>query len=129
MASAVYPIYLQEVIQGTSNTSLGGTVKIIGVTSGYTYNSAHNFHDDLSNTVGTAQTLGSKTFTNGVFDAANATFTAVAGGSTINAFVIYVDTGSSATSRLVAYIDGFTPIATNGGDIVVNFDAAGIISF
>jgi hypothetical protein len=38
--------------------------------------------------------------------------------------VIYKDTGSPASSPLLAYIDAITgfPLATNGGDITVQWD-------
>ena len=43
--------------------------------------------------------------------------------------MIYIDTGSSATSRLVAYLDtGVTglPVTPNGGDIAITWSASGI---
>ena len=45
-------------------------------------------------------------------------------GATINAIVIYKDTGTEATSPLIAYIDTATglPITPNGGDIIVTWD-------
>jgi hypothetical protein len=131
MANALYPKWKEAIVQATSNSSLGGTVKIALVDTGtYTYSASHEFLSSLSGVVGTAQTLGTKTFTNGVFDAADVTFTAVSGAS-VEALVIYVDTGSSATSRLVAYIDtGQTglPVTPNGGDITVTFNASGIFA-
>jgi hypothetical protein len=129
MANALYPKWKEAIVQATANSSLGGTVKVALVDTGtYTYSSAHEFQSSLSGVVGTAVTLGSKTFTNGLFDAADSTFTAVSG-ATAEALVIYVDTGSSATSRLVAYIDtGVTglPVTPNGGDIIVQWNASGI---
>ncbi len=131
MANALYPKWKEAIVQATSNSSLGGTVKIALVDTGtYTYSASHEFLSSLSGVVGTAQTLATKTFTNGVFDAADVTFTAVSGAS-VEALVIYVDTGSSATSRLVAYIDtGQTglPVTPNGGDITVTFNASGIFA-
>lgn len=131
MANALYPKWKEAIVQATSNSSLGGTVKIALVDTGtYTYSASHEFLSSLSGVVGTAQTLGTKTFANGVFDAADVTFTAVSGAS-VEALVIYVDTGSSATSRLVAYIDtGQTglPVTPNGGDITVTFNASGIFA-
>jgi hypothetical protein len=50
-------------------------------------------------------------------------------GNSIEALLIYIDTGSAATSRLVAYIDtGVTglPVTPNGGDIVITWNASGI---
>lgn len=131
MANALYPKWKEAIVQATSNSSLGGTVKVALVDTGtYTYSAAHEFQSSLTGVVGTAQTLGTKTFTSGVFDAADSTFTAVSGAS-VEALVIYVDTGSSATSRLVAYIDtGVTglPVTPNGGDIGITWNASGIFA-
>ena len=51
------------------------------------------------------------------------TFTDVTGAS-IEAIIIYSDTGTEATSPLIAYIDTATglPITPNGGDIIVTWD-------
>lgn len=132
MANAIYPKYKEGILQSAANTNLSsGTVKIALVDTGtYTYSSAHQFASSLTGVQGTAQTLASKTFTNGTFDAADPTFTAVTGVS-VEALVIYVDTGTAATSPLVAYIDtGQTglPVTPNGGNITVVFDAAGIFT-
>ena len=131
MANAIYPKWKESVIQAAANSSLGGTVKAVLVDTGsYTYSSAHQFLSSLSGTVGTAATLGSKTFTNGTFDAADVTYTAVSG-SSAEAIVIYIDTGVAATSQLVAYIDtGYTnlPVTPNGGDITITWAAGGIFT-
>jgi len=52
-------------------------------------------------------------------------------GNTVEALVIYVDTGSAATSPLVAYIDTSVtglPVTPNGGDITVTWNASGIFA-
>lgn len=85
----------------------------------------HTFWSDVSaGLVGTAMTLGLKTVTAGVADAADVTFTAVTG-ATVEALVIYKDTGIATTSRLIAFIDTGTglPVTPNGGDIIVVFDS------
>lgn len=132
MANAIYPLYKQALLDASSDVDLNdGTVKVALVDTGtYTYNSGHDFLNDLSGVVGTAQTINNTTVTNGVFDGDNVTFTAVSG-NTVEALVIYIDTGNSATSRLVAYIDtGQTglPVTPNGGDITVTWNASGIFS-
>ena len=131
MANALYPLWKAAILQATANSSLGGTVKIALVDTGtYTYSAAHEFLTSLTGRVGTDQTLGSKTFTNGTFDAADATWTAVTG-ATAEALVIYIDTGTAGTSRLVAFLDtGITglPVTPNGGNIGVTWDAAGIFT-
>ena len=73
--------------------------------------------------IATSGNLASKTVTAGVADAADVTFTAVSGAS-VESIVLYKDTGSAATSRLIAYIDTATglPVTPNGGDITVQWD-------
>ena len=118
-------------MQATSNSSLGGTVKVALVDTGtYTYSASHEFYSSVSGVVGTPATLGSKTYTGGVFDAADVTYTGVSG-SSAEALLIYIDTGSSATSRLVCFLDtGWTnlPVTPNGGDITLQFNASGIFA-
>ncbi len=68
-------------------------------------------------------TLTSKATTGGAADAADCTFTSVTGAS-IEAIIIYKDTGIESSSPLIAYIDTATglPITPNGGDIIVTWD-------
>ena len=133
MANALYPKWKEQLLQFTANNNLSsGTVKVALVDTGvYTYNSADQFYSTLSSAVvGTPQTIGSKTFTNGVFDGADATFTAVTGNS-VEALVLYVDTGTASTSPLVAYIDTSVtglPVTPNGGDISITWNASGIFA-
>lgn len=132
MANAIYPKYKEGVLQGAANTNLSsGTVKAALVDTGtYTYSSAHQFFSSVSGVIGTPQTLGTKTFTNGTFDAADISYTAVSG-ATAEAIVIYVDTGVAGTSPVVAFLDtGYTnlPVTPNGGNINVTWDAAGIFT-
>jgi hypothetical protein len=83
--------------------------------------------------VGSHQTLGSKTVTDGVFDAADVTFTAVSGAS-VEAIIIWKDggdggsTASGTNDLLLIYIDTGTnlPVTPNGGDIAVAWNASGI---
>lgn len=130
MANAIYPLYKQALLDGDSNIDLNdGTVKVALVDTGtYTYSSAHQFLSSLSGVVGTAQTIANTTVTNGLFDGDNVTFTAVSG-ATVEALVIYIDTGAAGTSRLVAYIDTSVtglPVTPNGGDISITWNASGI---
>lgn len=126
MANAIYPKWKEAIVQASANSSLGGTVKAALVDTGtYTYSAAHEFLSSLTGIVGTAPTLASKTFTDGVFkNTVASTWTAVSGAS-CEAIVIYIDTGVAGTSRLVAYIDtGQTglPVTPNGGDITMTWD-------
>lgn len=132
MANALYPKWKEQLLQFTANNDLSsGTVKVALVDTGtYTYSASHQYLSSLTGVVGTAQTIGSKTFANGVFDGADVTFTTVTG-NTVEALVIYIDTGSAATSPLVAYIDTSVtglPVTPNGGDISITWNASGIFA-
>lgn len=133
MANAIYPLYKAALLDASTNVDLNdGTVKAALIdTADYTYSSAHDFWDDASaGVVGTPQTIGNTTVTGGLFDGDNVTFTAVTG-DTCEAIIIYIDTGTPATSRLVAYIDtGVTglPVTPNGGDITISWHSSGIFS-
>ena len=125
MANAIYPKAKEAFLSGAINMS-SDTIKIALVDTGtYTYNAAHEHYDDLSGVLGTPVTLGSKTVTSGVFDAADATFTTPSAGTSIEALVIYKDSGSASTSDLIAYIDTGTglPFTSNGADVDIVFDS------
>lgn len=128
MANALYELTKAKMLQGGVDMS-SGDVKVSLIDTGtYTFSQTHEFYDDLSGVVATSGNLGSKTFSNGVFDAADVTFTGVSG-ATVEALVIWVDTGNPATSPLVAYLDtNLTnmPVTPNGGDITVSWNASGI---
>lgn len=121
MANALYPSFKELILAMLSSD----TIKVALIDTGtYTYSSAHNYYDDVSGVIGTPQTLASKTITGGVFDAADVTFTAVSG-ATVEAYVVYKDTGTPSTSPLIAYFDSASsglPVTPNGGDITITFD-------
>jgi hypothetical protein len=128
MTTKLYPKWKEAVMSGGANSQLNGTVKVALVDAGvYTYSDTHEFYSSVSaGVVGTPVVLNNKTFTNGTFDADDSTFTAVVGAS-IEALVIYIDTGTPSTSRLVAYIDGTAEVevavdASNGATTIVTED-------
>ncbi len=132
MANALYPKWKEQLLQFTINNNLSsGTVKVALVTAGYTYASTDQFYSSITaSVVGTPQTIGTKTFTNGVFDGADVTYTAVTGSQAVS-LVIYVDTGVAATSPLVAFLDTSItnlPVTPNGGDITITWNASGIFA-
>jgi len=118
--------------QGDSIDLLDDTIKVALIDTGtYTFSQSDEYWSSASSAaVGTPVTLASKTVTNNVFDAADPTFTAVTG-TTAEAFIIYKDTGSAATSPLIYFCDTAAtglPVTPNGGDIVINFNASGIFA-
>jgi hypothetical protein len=102
-------------------------IKVILVDTG-AYTPQTGIHQYLSDIPTSARiagpvTLTSKATTGGAADAADCTFVSVTGNS-IEAIIIYADTGVEATSPLIAFIDTATglPITPNGGDIIVTWD-------
>lgn len=130
MANALYPLYKQLILgAGLNLTSLNIKVSLVD-TGTYTYSAAHDFFNDVSGVVASSGNLASKTVTNGTFDAADITITGVSG-STAEALVIWRDSGSAATSELIAYFDtGVTglPLTPNGGDVTIQWNASGIFA-
>ena len=126
MANALYDFGRQGFLEGTIDWDTDTIKAVLVDTALYTVNLAT--HDNLDDVpagarIATSGALGSKTVTAGVADAADATFTAVTGAS-IEAIVLYKDTGVESTSRLIAYIDTATglPVTPSGGDITVAWD-------
>lgn len=131
MANQLYPKIKEALLlQSVNSNWSAGTVKAALIDTGtYTYSAAHEFLSSLTGIVGTPQTIGAKTFLNGLFDGSDIIVPGVTGAS-VEALVIFIDTGTAATSRLISYVDtGVTglPVTPNGGDINVVWNAAGII--
>ena len=137
MANAIYPLFKQELMKGTSNNHLNSSEGATGVycalvdTGTYTYSTAHQFYSSLSGVVGTDQEILTKTQTNGTFDGTDLTYTAVSG-SSAEALVLYrKNAGANTTWPLIAYIDtGVTglPVTPNGGNIAITWNASGIFT-
>lgn len=125
MANGLYPKGRQKFLEGAI-AWLTDTIKVTAVDSGYTYNAAHDFFDDVGAgaRVVTSSALGTKTSTDGVADAADVLYAAVPAGDTITGLVVWKDTGVEATSPLIAFYDTKADttainVPTNGGDITV----------
>jgi len=137
MANALYPLWKQEILKGTSNNLLNSAEGTTGVyaalvdTGTYTYSAAHQFYSSLSGIVGTDQEVTAKTQTSGTFDGSDVTFPSVSGASA-EAIVLYrKNAGANTTWPLIAYIDtGVTglPVTPNTGNIVIQWNASGIFA-
>lgn len=132
MANAIYPKFKEALLDDLANTDLNdATVKVLLIdTANYTYSAAHQFLSDVAGAgiVATSPALANTTVTNGLFDADDVVFSAVTGAS-VEAIILFVDTGVAGTSRLVGYIDtGATglPVTPNGGDINIGWNPSGI---
>jgi len=107
MASALYDKGREGIADRTID--LTGDVRAMLVKTAYVLDIAtHDFLADIgANDNGRTAALGTKTYTGGVFDAADTTLSALAADPS-EALVIFQHTGSDATARLIAYIDTAT---------------------
>lgn len=123
MSTALYDTGREGILDSTINWTTG-TIKAILIDTGtYSVNLATDkFKSDIASgaRISESPALTSKTATGGVANAAGVTFSAVVGAS-VEAVVLYQDTGTPSTSRLIAYIDSGTglPVTPNGGDISI----------
>lgn len=120
MANQFYPKGAQKMLRAQINYD-ADVIKAVLVPDAYVFSTAHEFLADVGGIVGAAVTLATKTTTDGVFDAADPDFGALAAGSRVGKVVIYKDTGSAATAPLLCYLDEVTgfPFDTNGGSVKV----------
>ena len=126
MANALYDKARERFLTGQFNWSTDSIKAVLVDTGAYTVSlTSHEFLSDISSSarVSTSGAFTGKTTTGGAADANDVTFSSVSGAS-IEAIVIYCDTGTEATSPLIAFIDTATglPITPNGGDIIVTWD-------
>jgi hypothetical protein len=129
MANALYPKFKEQALQGGVNLSSGNIKAVLVDLADYTYSAAHEFLSDVAAAarVAISGNLTGKTFTNGVFDSDNFSFAAVTG-DVSEALILYIDTGTPSTSRLIAFYDaGVTglPVTPNSGAIDVTVNASG----
>jgi hypothetical protein len=125
MANALYTKGKEALLDGSVSLS-ADTIKVVLVGSGYTVNlTTDEFLSDIPSgqIIATSGALSGKTETSGIFDASNAVLGAVSG-SAVDFLVIYKDTGTSTTSRLLAYIDTATglPLTPSGGSVTIAWD-------
>jgi len=126
MANALYDHGRRRFLEGQI-AWLTDTIKAVLVdTANYAVNlSTHQFLSDIpaAARVAISPALTNKTSTAGVADADDVTFTGVTGAS-VEAIVLFKDTGVEATSPLIAYIDTATglPFTPSGGDVIIKWD-------
>lgn len=125
--------------KGATNsvTFTSDTIKIGLLASSSSPDRTVNFVGDLTNEIAVSgysrKTLASKTVTESdgsnriEFDAADALFAALASGETVGWAFVYKEVTNDADSPVICILD-LTNTATNGGDITVQFAAAGVFT-
>lgn len=133
MANALYNPFKEQLLSNSTAIDMDGdTIKATLIDAAdYTFSAAHDEYSGGSTDVATAAkvaesaALGSPSCTNGTFDTADFTWTAVTGDVSEN-IILWDDTVSN--DRLIAFYDtGMTgmPVTPNGGDINVTVNGSG----
>lgn len=125
MANALYTAAKNRFLTGAINWT-SATIKVVLIDKSlYTADVlTDEFLSDipLASRIATSSALTTKTAVNGVAGADNVLLTSVTG--QVDALVIYQDTGSEASSPLIAYIDTSSglPILMNNGDFNIQWN-------
>lgn len=139
MANALYDPGREGILDDTISMSVGVIkVFLVRLTAGGApvFSAAHKFMSDVTAThtiAATSAALSSKTFTNGIFDAADfaTAFSSVAANANNHVLILAqasAVTGGSdvaaSAQRLVSWLDTGTnlPVVPNGGDIGITWD-------
>lgn len=122
MANRVNPNAREAFAKGLIDW-ISDDIKIIALTSAYSYNAAHVFVSSLTGIVARSANLTGKTDTGGILNGDAALF-ALLTGSTVAKLYIVKDTGNDATSRLLYYIDtaAVIPLVPDGQNVTVQPD-------
>jgi hypothetical protein len=136
LASALFDPGREGFLKGEIRWDGTAVIKV-ALVRGYTFNAAHKFVSDVTATgtlAATSAALTSQAATNGVADAGDVTFTAVASSASNHYLLVFQasavtgggDVAASA-QRLIAYIDTGTnlPVVPNGGDVTISWDNGG----
>ena len=134
MANAVFPKAKEGFLDGSIDLDTA-TIKV-ALVRGYTYSSSHSTVSDVTGAGATlhatSSALSSKSVTNGVFDAADVTFTTPASDTGDHSLLVFQSSAAaggsdvaSSSQRVIAWIDTGTgiPIKPAGGDITVVWDS------
>ena len=138
----VYPQHKLRQNNGTAVVDYDAdTIKVMIVTSAYTYSAAHDFKDDITNEVsGTNYTAGGTAVAGVTFalDGDNAEFIhnditwsqSGAGFSNGRVFIWYKDTGTASTSPLIMRMTEGADFGNVAGDLVLDGSATtGVLNF
>lgn len=102
-------------------------IKVVMLNSAYAFSQTHDNLDDISAFAivdGTSGNLASKTKTNGVADAADVVIAAPNPSDELGSVVVFKDTGTPATSRLIAYYDQGLPMTLDGSAFTIEWPSS-----
>ena len=133
MANAIYDKYKEALLGGEDNIALTSNLMISLLNSdNEMYLDTDQYYDNINsaaNTIVATIELANVSVTDGILNADDVTFVSVTEETECEALLFWIDTGNTATSRLVAYmdtnIDGL-PITPDGSNVDITWSSEGI---
>lgn len=130
MANNIYP----SVPQAALAALVASYPVVLSVHEGLSYDPAHEFFSDVADTIVAQAPIPNVTIVGGALKGDPVVMPAVESGSTINSYVVRIDTGDPETSPILCRIDtdGDSQAIsepTTGGDVTVTLDADGVLLF
>lgn len=128
--NAVYPAFLEELWQaGIDVTAVD--LRLEAVSGDYVYSAADMVVDDLTGRLATSPVLTGVSVSGRDLTVDSTTFSAVGPGDDVEAVVMFVDSGSDATSQLVAFIARRADtvplvVVTDGGPITIDWPGVAV---
>lgn len=137
MPSLLYDNAKKELCQGLISWDGNANIKVLLVNASYTASPSHSFlnevtANELSGAGYARQTLASKTVTvdatnhRVICSAADLNYVGLNAG-TLAAAIIFLDTGTAATSPLIAHMDA-PDLTSNGSDVALRWSVSGLFS-
>ncbi len=131
MTNTVYPSARDAFLTGELDL-LDQVIRLTLIdTAAYAYSDSHTTRADLPGAARIAEgILTVKSVSGGVFSAGDVTLSSVTGNEA-EAIVLWQDSGTESTSRLIAYLDtalAGLPVTPNGGDITIAWPNGGVLS-
>ena len=128
MASGMYVFGKSQQMRGNIDL-INDNISVVAVSSAYTPDlSSHEYQNDIPDAAQIGEVeLEGNAIVGSTFFANSATIAEPDAGKVNNAVVVFNNTGNTATSQLIAYLE-VTEITTDGTPLVVDWDAAGIFS-
>ena len=139
MASKIYPLGIDKVLSSTfslEDEAVGTGMYVVLVKGTYSFNSAHDFYDDIAASIVDSEdpiiltnpeVTTSTTTVKFDADDTGLTWTTVTDTDDVGGAVVYYNTGTAGTSPLIAFLDA-ADLTTNGSDVTLTFDADGIFT-
>ena len=134
MANGLYTKAKEGMLDGSIIWTTDNIRAVLIKTASYTVNLSTDANlSDIPTAarIAVSPILSSRTATGGRADSADPSFSSVTGSGSVNGVVFYKDTGSEASSRLLAYFDtGITglPFTPDGGDVALTVNGSGLFS-